>query len=101
MRDGKGRGVGKRKTWDVDASGAFYQGAKFDDYYELRDLIAERENDFARGFTEHLIEYAMGRTYGFSDEELANEILRSAGDQQWTVSELIQSLVQTEAFQTK
>ena len=101
MRDGKGRGVGKRKTWDVDASGAFYQGAKFDDYYELRDLIAERENDFARGFTEHLIEYAMGRTYGFSDEELANEILRSAGDQQWMVSELIQSLVQTEAFQTK
>ncbi len=101
MRDSRGRGVGKRKTWAIDASGAFHEGAAFNDYHELRDLIAEREGDFARGFTEHLIEYALGRPFGFTDEDLANEIVSSAKTKQFAVSEFIHSLVQSNAFRTK
>ena len=100
-RDAKGRGVGKRKTWTIDASGAFHKGPEFNDYNELRDLIADREEDFARGFTEHLIEYALGRPYGFTDEDLANEIVRAAQSKEFTVSEFIHSLVQSKAFRTK
>ena len=47
MRDRRGRGVGKRKTWTIDASGAFHKGPAFNDYHELPDLIADREEDFA------------------------------------------------------
>ena len=101
MRDKRGRGVGKRKTWTIDASGAFHQGPKFDDYNELRDLIAEREDEFARGFTEHLIEYALGRPFGFTDEDLASEIVSSARSKEFAVIEFIHSLVQSTAFQTK
>ena len=100
-RDGRGRGVGKRKTWRIDASGAFHKGPVFNDYRELRDLIAERESDFARGFTEHLIEYALGRPFGFTDEDLANEIVNSARSKEFAVSEFIHSLVQSKAFQKK
>ena len=66
------------KTWEIDPSGAFHNGPAFANYFELRDRVADREADFARGFTEHLIEYAMGRPFGFIDEDLANEILRAA-----------------------
>ena len=62
-RDGRGRGVGKRKTWAIDASGAFHKGPEFNDYNELRGLIADREEDFARGFTERLIGCGLGRPF--------------------------------------
>ena len=67
----------------------------------MRDLIAAREEDFARGFVEHLIGYALGRPFGFTDEELANEIVSSAKSEQFAVSEFVHSLVQSRAFRTK
>ncbi len=47
----------------------------FHGFFELRDRIAEREEAFARGLVEHLIEYALGRPYGFTDYNLADAIL--------------------------
>ena len=101
VTDQRGRRVGKAKTWTIDASGVFHKGPAFNDYHELRDLIAEREEDFARGFTEHLIEYALGRPFGFTDEDLANTILSSAKSKQFALSEFVHSLVQSKAFRTK
>ncbi|HIE99317.1 MAG TPA: DUF1588 domain-containing protein, partial [Fuerstia sp.] len=95
---GKGK---KGKTWTIDASGAFHKGPAFGDYQELRDLIVEREEDFARGLTEHLIEYALGRAFGFTDEDLANEIISSAGSKEFAVSEFVHYLVQSKSFRTK
>ena len=100
-RDGRGRGVGKRRTWTIDASEAFHQGVAFSDYQELRDLIAAREEDFARGFTEHLIEYALGRLFGFTDEELANEVVAKVQKKEFSMSEFVHALVQSSAFRTK
>ena len=100
-RDERGRGVGKLKTWTIDASGAFHKGPVFNDYDELRDLIAEREEDFARGFTEHLIEYALGRPFGFTDEDLASEVIGWAKSKEFAVSEFVHALVQSSSFSTK
>nr|WP_201723956.1 DUF1592 domain-containing protein [Rhodopirellula sp. SM50] len=95
-------GKGKNgKTWTIDASGAFHKGPAFSDYNELRDLIVEREEDFARGFTEHLIEYALGRPFGFTDEDLASEMVSSAKSKQFALSEFVHALVQHKAFRTK
>ena len=101
MKNRKGRGIGKRKTWTIDASGAFHKGPAFSDYNELRDLIAAREKDFARGFTEHLIEYALGRPFGFTDEDLANEIVNAAKADNYSISQFIHALVQSTQFQSK
>ena len=89
------------KTWEIDPSGSFHNGPEFADYFELRDRIAEREPDFARGFTEALIAYALGRPFGFIDEDLANEILTVAKVKQYSVSEFIQSLVFSQTFRKK
>ena len=96
--NGSGR---QKKTWKIDASGAFHNGPAFGDYQELRDLIAKREDHFARSFIEHLIEYALGRSFGFTDEDLANDVVRSAKRKQFAVSEFIHTLVQSKAFRTK
>ena len=95
-------GKGKNgKIWTIDASAAFHKGPAFGDYQELRDLIVGREEDFARGFTEHLIEYALGRPFGFTDEDLANEVVSSAKNKQFAISEFIHALVQSKSFRTK
>lgn len=60
-----------------------------------------QEDHFARGFTEHLIEYALGRPFGFTDKDLATEIVHSARSKEFAVSEFIHALVQSNAFQQK
>jgi hypothetical protein len=95
-------GNGKdQKVWDIDASGQLHKGPAFKDYFELRDVIASRETDFARGLTEHLISYALGRPYGFTDDPLADEVLAAAKRKQLAVPEFIHAVVQSEAFRSK
>jgi len=89
------------KTWKIDPYGAFHNGPTFANYFELRDQIAKREPDFARGFTEALISYSLGRPFGFNDEDLANEILSAAKAKQYSVSEFIHTLVLSQTFRKK
>ena len=91
----------KKKTWKIDPSGQLYKGPAFKDYFELRDVIANKEDAFAQGLTEHLIAYALGRPYGFTDEPLANEIVKNTGRKQYAVREFIHAIVQSDAFQMK
>ena len=76
-------------------------GTSFDGFLELRDRIAERENDFARGFVEHLIEYALGRPFGFSDQDLSDDILADGAKKNRTLNAYILALVQSDAFRRK
>ncbi|MCB1209551.1 MAG: DUF1588 domain-containing protein, partial [Verrucomicrobiales bacterium] len=94
------KGVGK-KQWDIDPSGAFHNGPAFQDFFELRDLVAARQPDFAQGFTEALIEYALGRPYGFTDADLADEIVQQAKAKNFAIREFIQALVQSGTFRRK
>jgi len=90
-----------KKTYEIDPSGKFHKGPEFSGYFEMRDLIAQKENDFARGFTEHLIGYGLGRPFGFTDEDLANEITSAAKKEDHSVSAFVHALVQSKAFITK
>ena len=95
------KAVGGRKEWPIDASGEFHKGPAFRDYFELRDQIAGRPEMFARGFTEALIEYSLGRPYGFSDAKLADQIVRKAKADDYHVRAFIHALVESRQFQSK
>ena len=64
-------------------------------------LLPARSENFAQGFTEALIEYALGRPYGFTDEELASTIVKQARAKNFTLREFIVALVQSPLFQRK
>ncbi|WP_395736879.1 DUF1592 domain-containing protein [Prosthecobacter sp.] len=98
---GKGKPPVVLKTWTIDPGGAFHNGPAFKDYIQLRDLISTHSADFAQGFTESLIEYALGRPYGFTDQELAADIMKRAKDKDYAMSEFITALVTSVAFQRK
>ena len=66
----------------IYASGAFHKGPEFADYFELRDIIYSKRK-LSRSFTGALIEYALGRPFAFTDEDLAQDIIakvKSKGD---------------------
>jgi hypothetical protein len=90
-----------RKTWPVDPAAAFYKGPAFKDYFELRDIVESRSDAFAQGYTEALIEYALGRPFGFTDVELATRIVNRARDKDFAVREFVHALVASEAFHSK
>ena len=91
------KGAGRK----IDPSGAFHMGPAFADYFAMRELIAEREEDFAEGFTEHLVAYALGRPVGFTDQDLVSQILAAAKSEEFKVNAFILALVNTAQFQQK
>jgi cytochrome c553 len=94
------QGVGK-KEWEIDPAGAFHNGPAFKDFFELRGIIAAQDNAFATGFTEALLEYALGRPCGFSDDALVEAIVKRAAAEDYSVRAFIHAVVQSKAFRTK
>jgi hypothetical protein len=90
-----------KKEWPIDPAGAFHNGPDFKSYFELRDLVVARSDDFARGFTEALIEYGLGRPYGFTDDTLASGIVARAEEEDYSVRAFIQALAASGAFGEK
>lgn len=91
----------KQKVVAIDPAGQLPDGEQFADFDELREQVAAKKSEFSRGFTEALIEYAMGRPYGFSDESLREQIIARADKNQGAMREYILALVQSKKFRTK
>lgn len=97
---GEGRKA-KHTEFAIDPSGQLPGGKKFADFLGLRDAVATSGADFEAGFTEALIAYALGRPFGFSDQLLAEDILRQARSKGGDMSQFIHALIQSKTFQTK
>ncbi|MEZ5385234.1 MAG: DUF1592 domain-containing protein [Prosthecobacter sp.] len=91
----------KARAFPIDSSGTLPDGTPFTDSAELRAKISARKDDFARGFTEHLIEYGLGRPFGFKDLNLADQIISRAKEEKDALSAYIHALVQSRAFRLK
>ena len=89
------------KTWKIDSAATLHNGPSFRDYFEMREIIASKSDDFARGFSSALIEYALGRPCGFSDEPLVAAMLERAAKQNGRMREYIHALVGSPTFQSK
>lgn len=91
----------KLKEFPIDPSGQLADGTTFADYFQLRDTVAARGDAFARGFTESLITYGLGRPFGFTDQDLAQQIIRHAERHDFEVSSFVHALTQSAVFRSK
>jgi hypothetical protein len=99
--EGKPDPTQKKLTWKVDPAGGLHGGPAFTDYFALKAIIAARRDDFTRGVAEALVEYALGRPCGFSDEPLVEALVSAARRDHYGLRTLITTLVASDAFQTK
>ncbi|MEM1067343.1 MAG: DUF1588 domain-containing protein, partial [Planctomycetota bacterium] len=91
----------KSKSFEIDPQGRLPSGETFSGFLELRSAIAKKDTEFARGFVEELIAYALGRPYGFTDETLVDSILNQTQENGFAITEIVHLLVQSETFQSK
>ena len=102
VMDEKGKPVrGASKTWQIEASAAFHNGPVFQDFFGLREIIASRSDDFAKGFSAALIEYALGRPIGFRDELLIADMLAAAKTEKAGARAFVRALVSSREFHMK
>ncbi len=102
VRDENGQPVdGASKTWTIEASATLHAGPTYASYFELRDYIASKSDDFAVGFSSALIEYALGRPVGFSDEPLIDGMVQSAKKKSFSTREFIHALIASPTFKSK
>ena len=94
-------GITKKAYFPIHPRGQLPDGTQFDGFEGLRDAVAKHEDDFARGFIEHLIEYALGRPVSFADEELIATILHNTKAKGYTPREIIHGIVKSKEFQSK
>ena len=90
-----------KKTWTIDPASTLHKGSAFKDYFALRDIISSKSDAFAHGFSTALIEYALGRPCGFSDEPLLADLLKRTREKDFASREFIQVLVSSKEFHTK
>ena len=88
-------------TFPIEPAGAFHKGPAFKDYFELRDRIADRGDDFLKGMIEHLFEYALGRRVSFADADTIDGLVAVAKANGGRLKSVIKELVVTPEFQSK
>ena len=101
--------VGKWRTVDklnklktkVDPSGKIYKGPEFKSYQELRDIFASRLAPFNRGLISNLLGYSLGRSVGFSDQNLIDQLQANLKKNNNSLRSLIHSIVTSKEFKTK
>ena len=97
-----GNSVRKSKEHPIDTRGSLPDGSSFDGFFSLRDELLKHEPAFVRSLTEQLIAYALGRPFGFSDEALADDIIKQASaNGPASLKDLVRNIVLHPAFQTK
>jgi hypothetical protein len=89
------------KAGKIDASGELPNGQQFNNVAELKKILVERKDLFARMLTERLLTYACGRRIEALDQPVINRILGDLARNGYGMRTLIELTVSSELFRTK
>jgi mono/diheme cytochrome c family protein len=97
--------VGKWRTMDgefpVDSSGVLPGGRKFSTPAEMRQILGERREEFARALTEKLMIYALGRGLQRYDRPTVKEIIKRLDTSGYGFQTLVREVVRSFPFQSR
>ena len=85
----------------VIVEGKLPSGETFKNFEEYRNVLAGMKDRFAKGLTEKLLTYALGRTIEPSDLGEIDEIVAKVRKENYSMRSLIKAIVQSEAFHSK
>lgn len=82
----------------VDASGVLPNGKAFKGPVELKKILLERRDDFARTTAENLLIYALGRGLQLEDECVVRDAVKAAQADGYKFSALVLTIVKSHPF---
>lgn len=83
---------------EVDVSGVLFNQHKFKTVVEFKQLILREKQRFIRGFTAHLLAYALGRQLGLADSPTLDDITAKAMDNQDQMRTVLKNIAMSEPF---
>jgi hypothetical protein len=86
---------------DVDPTGDLPGGKSFQGPAELRSILKERKEVFARCLADKLLTYALGRGTRRADQCYTNEMARRIAAKDYKFSALVLEIVQSDPFQKR
>jgi hypothetical protein len=89
------------KAGKIDAAGELPSGHKFGNVAELKKILVERKDLFARMLTERLLTYACGRRVEALDQPVVKHITQTLAAEDYGMRTLIEQVVQSEMFRGK
>ncbi len=90
-----------REGLPVDCSGVTPEGKAFANVRELRQMLAGKPEQLARGVTRHLITYATGEPATQLDQRTIAAIVKGASGDDYGLRSLVHGVVQSELFRSK
>jgi hypothetical protein len=98
-------GVGKWRERDagvnIDASGVFPDGTKFDGVAGLKKALLRHPEEFVGTVSEKLLMYAIGRNVQYYDEPAVRAVVRDAAQHDYTFGSLVAAVVKSTPFQMR
>ncbi len=95
-------GIGGWRTTDgefpIDAAGDLPSGESFQTPKELRGILMQHRNEFARCLAEKMLTYALGRGLEYYDKCAVDRIAEALQKNEYRFSALVQSIVSSEPF---
>jgi mono/diheme cytochrome c family protein len=85
----------------IDTGGVLADGSKVDGPIALRNAILNRPDAFVTTLTDRLMTYALGRGIEPSDMPVVRSIVKKAAQNNYRLSSLIQSIVDSAPFQMR
>lgn len=85
----------------IDASGTLPNGKAFASFDEFKGLLLEQEERFARGLSEKMLIYAMGRPMEPTDRTLVTSLVNEMSKNKMTLRSLIHAIVTSKTFLQK
>jgi len=82
----------------IDSAGKLPDGKKFSTPAELKRLLAKREADLARNFTERLMAYALGRQLRGYDDVVIDQIMVKIAKDDYRVRAIITEVITSYLF---
>jgi hypothetical protein len=97
----RGRKVVYRLGPEVDSSGKFLDGSRYQDFRGYRDYLAQHDDRLARAFAAKLLTFATGRELGFSDRAELDRIALDTAPNKHRVRDLFHHIIESKIFLNK
>src|SRR5581483_11880164 len=98
-------GVGKWRERDagvnIDSSGVFPDGTKFDGVAGLKKALLQHPEEFVGTVSEKLLMYAIGRNVQYYDAPAVRAILREGAKGNYTFGSLVAAVAKSTPFQMR
>ena len=85
----------------IDASGALADGRAFNGPAELKNILSEEKEAFARNLSIKMLSYALGRSVLFTDEPVLRELQSCLLKNNFHTEKFIVTLVKSYPFRLK